>query len=104
MNKVKYTLDEILNVTLESNHMDREYWDTHIKSQSSAMEKARIDFCYLAHSAGHPHKAIAEFLHKRESTIANTIRNTEEHDSAILRISTLMNLSKLRLLNKEGQE
>lgn len=101
---MRYALDEILNVTLESNHMDREYWDTHIKSQSSAMEKARIDFCYLAHRAGHPIKEIAKFVHKRESTIARTIRNIEEYDSAILKITTLMNLSKLELSIKEGQE
>lgn len=96
------TLEHILAVILESNHVDREYWDLHIKSQASAMEKARVDFCYLAHRAGHPHKEIAKFIHKRESIVAETIRNIEEGDSAIREVLTCMSLA--RLICNQGQE
>ena len=99
---MEYPLEYILAVILESNHMDREYWDLHIKSQSSAMEKARVDFCHLAHRAGHPHKEIAKFIHKRESTVTEIVRNIEENNSAVRKFHTYTNI--IKLLSKKGQE
>lgn len=67
--KMKPTLEDILQATLDWHHTDRRFWDNHNSSRSTTIVAMKRDFCILASHAGFPNSEIGKFLHMRENTI-----------------------------------
>jgi len=82
---MKPTLEDILLATLDWHYTDLRFWDNYQRSRSSTIVAIKGDFCVLASYFGFSNSDIGEFLHMRETTVINLMKDIKEEYADFLR-------------------
>ena len=75
---MKPTLTDILLTTLDWHYMDVRFWENYQSSRSTTIVAVKRDFCVLAFHAGYLNSEIGNFLHMREATVEEHLKEIKK--------------------------